>query len=213
MERTVGDPVLGALRPRQPPDRVWDAQLGDSGRLSCTAWCRNPLGSVVVGIRPTVRSQRRRRNASFPSWGVVVETCFDSVSCQYPRGNFGISLFFFCFSLICFVRGSSLHLVSPPCIDSIVALYLFIKRNKSLYQRLSRHGSRNAAEVNELHIACHSGSPYLSLQCGSEWLPPVFVSLLGRLINRQRFASYLFFCYFLLNFFFGKLPSFENCFH
>jgi hypothetical protein len=68
---------------------------------------RNPLGGVVVGIRPAVRlrvkaldlvvSTAAAQCVVFPLGGVVVEPRFDSVPRQCPRGNFGVSVFFFVF--------------------------------------------------------------------------------------------------------------------
>jgi hypothetical protein len=67
--------------------------------------CRNPLGGVVMGIRSAVRLRVKALDLAvstatvhcvvFPLGGVGVEPCFDSVSCQCLRGNFGFSVFFF----------------------------------------------------------------------------------------------------------------------
>jgi hypothetical protein len=107
-----------SLRLKKPPDRVWDAQLGKCGcfrekaqRLGVNdgdaCMCHNPLGGVIVAIRPAVRLRVKALDLAvstttvlcigFPLGCVVVEPLSDSVSCQCLRGNFGLSMFFFVF--------------------------------------------------------------------------------------------------------------------
>jgi hypothetical protein len=85
--------------------------------------CRNPLGGVVMGIRSAVRLRVKALDLAvstatahcvvFPSWGRRCGAPFRLGLVSMSSWQLWVlRVLFFCFSLICFLRGSPFHLVS-----------------------------------------------------------------------------------------------------